>query len=196
MTQRKGWRLVVLASWLALVGALQAPEIVRAQPAPASPPADPTPLSTTAPSARIDRPLGRPAGPAISGSELDLLTEELAREMRCPVCQGLSIAASRSISALNMKMEVRQLLSEGYSADQVLDYFEQSYGEFVRLTPKATGFNLLVWILPLAGLLLGGVLIAWHRKRQAGRALEASDGPIDDYYQRVVDATSVHGADP
>jgi len=102
--------------------------------------------------------VGQPDGPPISGTELDLITEEVAGIMRCPVCQGLSIADSPTALAIAMKAEVKEMLSKGYSESQVLDYFEQSYGEFIRLEPKARGFNLFVWLAPLA-VLLGGLLL-------------------------------------
>ena len=104
--------------------------------------------------------LGPPQGRPLDGAELDARTRALAERMRCPVCQGLSIAASPSASALAMLAQVRDLLARGYTDEQVLDYFVRSYGEFVLLEPTAQGFNLVVWLLPLAGVGIGAVLIA------------------------------------
>lgn len=109
--------------------------------------------------------LGAPSGAPRAGDELDQVTEEMAKEMRCPVCQGLSIADSRAESALAMKQEVRELLAEGYSREQVMAYFERSFGEFVRLEPKAEGFNLTVWIAPLLALVLGFGVVVRHLRR-------------------------------
>jgi cytochrome c-type biogenesis protein CcmH len=109
--------------------------------------------------------MGSPEGRPLSGKDLDRATEELTSIMRCPVCQGLSVADSPSLSALAMKAEVRELLEAGYTRDQVLVYFEQAYGEFIRLEPKAEGFNLLVWIAPAVALILGvGLLVVRYRK--------------------------------
>jgi cytochrome c-type biogenesis protein CcmH len=63
--------------------------------------------------------------------------------------------------ALKMKAEVREMLAAGYDQDQILAYFERSYGEFVRLKPQLRGVNWLVWIAPLLGLFLGGAVVAW-----------------------------------
>lgn len=124
--------------------------------------------------------VGEPAGPPRTGAALDEITETVADTMRCPVCQGLSVAASPSESAQAMKQEVRELLAAGYSPDQVVRYFETSYGEFVRLAPKAVGFNLVVWIAPVAGLLLGLGLILWMGRRSSGASrAEQSDGSDD-----------------
>ncbi len=98
--------------------------------------------------------------------------------MRCPVCQGMSIADSPSASALAMMSQVRDLLARGYTEQQVLDYFVRSYGEFVLLEPTARGFNLVVWLLPLAGVAAGAVLIALRLR--GGRAARGSRGEDGD----------------
>ena len=117
--------------------------------------------------------LGNPAGPPLAGADLEALTEEVASLMRCPVCQGLSVADSPTPLAAAMKNEVRDLLAAGYSREQVMEYFEQSYGEFVRLAPHARGFNLTVWLAPLA-LLLVGLAIILHRQRATRQRPAAS----------------------
>jgi cytochrome c-type biogenesis protein CcmH len=67
--------------------------------------------------------------------------------------------------ARNMKAEVREKLAAGYDRDQILEHFERSYGEFVRLDPPMRGVNWLVWLGPLAALLAGGIAVAWALKR-------------------------------
>lgn len=135
--------------------------------------------------------VGDPVGPPVTGPELELLTEEVAGIMRCPVCQGLSIADSPTPLAIAMKAEVREMLSKGYSESQVLEYFEQSYGEFIRLEPKAKGFNLVVWLAPLA-VLLGGFLFLAARMRKPAAAVSqptavqsSSEVELDAYRERV-----------
>jgi cytochrome c-type biogenesis protein CcmH len=63
--------------------------------------------------------------------------------------------------ALKMKTEVKEMLAAGYDQDQILAYFESSYGEFVRLKPPLRGVNWLVWIAPFLGLVLGGAVVVW-----------------------------------
>jgi cytochrome c-type biogenesis protein CcmH len=72
--------------------------------------------------------------------------------------------------ARNMKAEVREKLAAGYDQEQILAYFERSYGEFVRLEPSLHGVNWVVWFGPFAGLLAGGAAIAWALKRNARKA--------------------------
>ncbi|HEX9737529.1 MAG TPA: cytochrome c-type biogenesis protein [Thermoanaerobaculia bacterium] len=120
--------------------------------------------------------VGEPAGTPLSGAALEELTEEVAGRMRCPVCQGLSVADSPSDAAVAMKAEVRALLAAGYTPAQTVRYFETSYGEFIRLAPKAEGFNLVVWIAPVAMLLIGAAIIAW-RLRGPRAAVAEVPGP-------------------
>ena len=133
--------------------------------------------------------LGTPAGSPLSGAELVAATERVASLMRCPVCQGLSVADSHTPSALAMRVKAEALLEAGYSQDQVLGYFETSYGEFIRLAPRAEGFNLLVWFLPGLALLVGGLLI-WRRLRRPREAppvesASSEDADLEAYRERV-----------
>ena len=118
--------------------------------------------------------VGPPKGQPLAGAPLDARTEEVGGLLRCPVCQGLSVAASPASMASNMKAEVRTLLAAGYTEDQVLAYFERSYGEFVRLQPQLRGVNWLVWLGPVAGLLAGGATVFLALRRSAAKAQAAS----------------------
>ena len=106
-------------------------------------------------------PPGPPEGAPLTGPALEQRTYEVASLLRCPVCQGMSVADSPSTVALDMKQHVRELLARGYTQDQILNYFETSYGQFVRLKPR----NPLVWILPVMVLLVGVVLVVVTLRR-------------------------------
>jgi cytochrome c-type biogenesis protein CcmH len=66
------------------------------------------------------------------------------------------------------------MLAAGYDQEQILAYFEHSYGEFVRLQPPLRGVNWLVWLGPLLALAAGGFFVtralSARRTRRAGRA--------------------------
>ena len=141
----------------ALLALVVAPALASAQPSPAPP-------------RGVDAPRSRP----LSGAELDARTNEVGGLLRCPVCQGLSVADSPSSMARNMKAEVREKLAAGYDQEQILAYFERSYGEFVRLEPPMRGVNWLVWFGPVAVLVAGGGVVAWAVKRSSRGAAEAS----------------------
>ncbi|MEP6731002.1 MAG: cytochrome c-type biogenesis protein CcmH, partial [bacterium] len=84
------------------------------------------------------------ASPSIArDSALEARTSAVAAELRCPVCQGLSIQDSPSELAQSMRSLVRDQLADGKSPDQVKAYFVSKYGEWILLAPKAHGFNVL-----------------------------------------------------
>ena len=125
-----------------------------------------------------------PRGQPLSGAALDARAAEVGARLRCPVCQGLSIADSPATMARNMKAEVREKLAAGYDPEQIIASFERSYGEFVRLEPPLRGVNWLVWLGPLAALCGGGAAVglalrAGSRRGRAVPALEAADGAVD-----------------
>lgn len=132
--------------------------------------------------------VGEPEGPPLAGEALRARTHEAARLLRCVVCQGLSVADSPSETARAMRDEVEALAAAGYGTEQILFYFEASYGEFVRLEPKAEGVNLVVWGAPLAFLTAGvGVLVARARRSRVTPAPPAPmEGGDDDPYLRRV----------
>ena len=130
--------------------------------------------------------VGAPQARPLQGAELDRQTVEVAGMLRCPVCQGLSVGDSPSAMAMNMKEQVRELLARGYSREQILSYFEQSYGQFVLLKPKFQGVNSLVWILPLLALAIGAGLVIFKMKKLERPVVvkQPADAP-DDYVSRV-----------
>jgi len=107
--------------------------------------------------------LGRPEEAAPGEAVLTERATDIAAKLRCPVCQGVSIADSPSGMATKMRGQVRDLVAKGYSEEQVMSYFERSYGEFVRLEPPLRGLNVMLWVLP--GLVLVGG--AWFVFRKA-----------------------------
>lgn len=161
-------------AWIALALALS-PALAAAQGAPLSS-ADPTAAELEA----ARQILGAPVGPALSGSELDARTDEVAALLRCPVCQGLSVADSPSTMAQNMKREIRELLARGYDDQQVMAYFERSYGEFVRLKPPLRGINWLLWLAPALALGGGGYVLARVMGRRRPVAAPEPAPPADD----------------
>lgn len=134
--------------------------------------------------------VGTPKGAPLAGAQLYQRTHEVASLLRCPVCQGMSVADSPSEMAINMKEQVRELLARGYTEEQILKYFELSYGQFVLLRPKER----MVWILPIIVLVAGvAIVILKIRKLSAAPAepaVPAAPAEADPYLSRVRDLVS------
>jgi cytochrome c-type biogenesis protein CcmH len=92
------------------------------------------------------------AGSSPLAPALEARVQKLGKELRCAVCQGLSIADSPASMARAQLDKVRELVSAGKSDEEIRAYFVARYGEWVLLSPKAAGINWLVWLGP--GLLL------------------------------------------
>jgi cytochrome c-type biogenesis protein CcmH len=141
---------LLLSLLIAPSAAAQAPNT-----APGTTPSTAAPDNTPVDLAHAASVVGPPRGSRLTGEALEAESKRISAVLRCPVCQGLSVGDSPSAMATNMRRQVRELVAAGFDEDQVLSYFEASYGEFVRLEPPLRGVNWLVWIAPVVGLLLG-----------------------------------------
>jgi cytochrome c-type biogenesis protein CcmH len=118
--------------------------------------------------------LGTPA-PAAQVS--DDSVRHVASQLRCVVCQNLSVADSPSEMARQMREVIRERLGRGETEDQVIHYFEERYGPWVRLSPGGW----FVWVLPFAGLFvgLGVVLLITLRWTRRAREVQEALSPAD-----------------
>jgi cytochrome c-type biogenesis protein CcmH len=90
--------------------------------------------------------------------------DRITSELRCVVCQGLSVKDSPSESARQMRDLVAQRVADGRTDDQIRDEFRASYGDWVVLSPPLASWSGLVWFVPFVAL-LAGLAIAWRRLR-------------------------------
>lgn len=122
------------------------------------------------------------AGSALLDPPREARVQALGKELRCPMCQGLSIADSNSSAARAQMDKVRELVAAGKTDQEIRDYFTSRYGEWALLDPPASGMNVLVWLLPLALLVGGGLAIARTMRRPAPppTAPAAPTGPSKD----------------
>lgn len=120
-------------------------------------------------------------GPA-ADSALEAATREVASQIRCVQCQGVSIEDSPTDLAKEMKQIIRDQLAAGRSPEEVKAYFVERYGEWILLNPPAKGLNLVVYVLPILGLLGGAVVVGvlirrWTRPVGDVGAPDAGAGP-------------------
>jgi len=134
---------------------------------------------------------GLPPGPPPAAEQVDDLAYHIASRLRCPVCQGLSVADSSSEAAVMFQRRIRELVAAGYTEDQINDYFVDRYGQWILLDPPARGLNVLLWIGPA---LLGGLGTAWAagvviqwRKEPDDNPLPSDEGLVEmDEYERAL----------
>jgi cytochrome c-type biogenesis protein CcmH len=113
--------------------------------------------------------------------------QRIGEQLRCPICQGLSIAASPSPAARAELERVRELVREGKTDQEIKDYFISRYGDWVLLSPRAEGANWIVWMGPALLLVIGGITIARTlRGPKAAQAPAATAAPAEDEFLRRV----------
>jgi cytochrome c-type biogenesis protein CcmH len=106
---------------------------------------------------------------AATAPDIDDQTRAIAQELRCVVCQNLSVADSPSEMAQQMRGVVREQLQAGKTSQQVKDFFVSKYGEWVLLAPTTQGFSLLVWVLPFVVLIAGVACGLWFIRRWSAK---------------------------
>lgn len=83
---------------------------------------------------------------------------ELAKSLRCPQCQNQNLVESNSPVAKDLRLHVYQMIKEGKSNQEIVDYMTRRFGDFVLYQPSVNNRTYLLWFLPLLLLLIGGVL--------------------------------------
>jgi len=96
-------------------------------------------------------------------------THDIASQLRCPVCNGESVADSSTPIAQQMRSVIRQDVEAGQSDDQIIASFRASYGDSILLRPPLDGFTAIIWFGPIVAL-LAGIAITTLAAREWRRA--------------------------
>lgn len=117
-------------------------------------------------------------------------TTRIAREVRCPTCENLSAADSEAPASIAIRNEIRAQLEAGRTDGEVRAFLVDRYGKDILLKPDADGLISLVWVLPVAGLVVaaGGLFLLFRRWRRQSH-LSANDE------DRALVAAAVRGED-
>jgi cytochrome c-type biogenesis protein CcmH len=120
--------------------------------------------------------------------------EQITAELRCPVCQGLSVKDSSSDTARQMRDLVAQRVREGKTNAEIQAEFRAAYGDWILLSPPVTSWSGLIWLVPVAALGAGLVLATGRlRTGDASRAEEPSAGQIAALRERVTREEAAEG---
>ncbi len=123
------------------------------------------------------------ASAAVDVPEIERRANDLNKGIMCPVCPGESINESQNALAVQMRGIVRQRLADGWSEQQIKDYFVESYGPSVLLEPPTAGLSLMAWIVPpigFAGAIAALLLtLRWMRMGSTGGGRDEVDETRD-----------------
>lgn len=139
--------------------------------------------------------------PAAVSAQDDTVTDDevnaVAKDVYCPVCESTPLDVCPTQACADWRELIRTKLAEGQSRDQILEYFARQYGDGVLSNPPRRGASLIVlWVLPVLGVLLGLLLFSRLLRGMRKAAPEAAaplprpktatgDPTLDDYIARV-----------
>ena len=135
-----------------------------------------------------------PTHPALASmveeEQIELQMRDIAKTLRCTICQNESIWESQAGLAQQMREIIRERLREGETPDQVRAYFHSRYGDYILLAPRKQGLNWLLWGGPFVLLAIGGLFLYNTLSRWVSQASQA--GPqetpvIDDRLRSRID---------
>ena len=89
----------------------------------------------------------------------DDMKSKITKNLRCLICQGQSVYDSDSEFANSLKVLVDKKLEEGFSENQIYEYFKDKYGEWILYDPELNKNTYILWLLPLLIFLIGGAII-------------------------------------
>ena len=124
----------------------------------------------------------------------------ISSELYCPVCENIPLDVCGTEACARWREQVRTMLEEGKSNDEVISYFVTQFGDRVVGTPQNPVLNFMSWAVPIAGVALGVIVagLVFVRWRSGGRTLSAAelrrarravasdtDTDDDDYRERL-----------
>ena len=111
----------------------------------------------------------QPGGGQVSDDQVNAIASQLF----CPVCQNVPLDVCGTQACADWRAEIRSMLAQGKSQQEINDYFASRYGQRVLATPGSSGLNTLVWILPVVGVIVGLGVAIFALRRMAPGALAA-----------------------
>jgi cytochrome c-type biogenesis protein CcmH len=120
------------------------------------------------------------AEPASSDPALEARVMRLAMELRCLVCQNQTIADSNAELAVDLRNQVREMLRQGRTDDEVIAYMTQRYGDFVLYRPPLKATTLPLWFGPALLLVIGATVFVTILRRRSRLSPDRFEPDDDD----------------
>ncbi|HXC61407.1 MAG TPA: cytochrome c-type biogenesis protein [Nitrospiria bacterium] len=136
------------------------------------------------------------AAPAVAAAgtvdeqTIDIRTREIAKTLRCTVCQSESVFESQAPLAQQMRGVIRERVAQGQSDEEIRAYFLSRYGDYILMEPRRTGMNWLIWAGPFLLLFIGGLFLYRTLARWAAQTASAPPEdlpPLDDISRQRID---------
>ena len=114
----------------------------------------------------------------------------VAKQLYCPVCPNTPLDVCETKACQDWRAQIRDQLAEGWTDQQIIDYFVAQYGERVLAEPQRKGFTSLVLIFPLISVLLGlgivyEVLRNWRKQKPALVAAPSAHQIPDEILKKI-----------
>ncbi len=101
----------------------------------------------------------------------------IAKQLYCPVCENIPLDVCPTTACAQWRELIRQKLADGWTEQQIKDYFVQQYGDRVLGTPPARGINWLVYLIPPVAL-VAGVYVLYRAYHSFKRPVPLADGTL------------------
>ena len=113
------------------------------------------------------------AGQKFDDPEKQAMYEKIINEVRCLKCQNQTIKDSNAFLASDLRREIRRLLDEGKTEDEVYDFLVERYGEFALYRPRFSGKTLVLWLAPFLLLAFGGLALTRIVRRRMALPIDS-----------------------
>ncbi|SQI38414.1 Cytochrome c-type biogenesis protein CcmH precursor [Leminorella richardii] len=109
---------------------------------------------------------------------------ELTGQLRCPKCQNNSIADSNAPIATDMRNKVFELMEQGQSQQQIVNYMVDRYGNFVTYEPPVTAATIILWVVPALCVVFGAIAIVMMSRRRKASSANSGGAALSAEEQR------------
>ncbi len=123
-------------------------------------------------------------------TDVDIQVREIAKTLRCTVCQTENIWESGAPLAQQMRGVIRDRIALGHSTEEIRAYFLSRYGDYILMEPPKHGVNWLIWVAPFLLLLIGGFFLykeVTHWVRDTPTPPSHTEPPLDDQARKRIE---------